>query len=233
MARTTHLGACPLDCPDTCAWELTVEDGRAVAHARRPRPPVHPRRALRQGQPLPRRGQRAGPADLPAGARRAEGRRAGLVPPATLGRGDRAGSAAGLRATIDRDGPEAILPYYFAGTMGQVQGWTMGPRLFAHLGASRLRTTICTAAAPGRAAARSTAGRSASSRSRSSRRALIVLWGANLLSTNLHQWPFVLEAQRARRVRRRHRPAAHRHRGAAATSTSRRCPAPTPPWPSG
>jgi len=27
MARTTHLGACPLDCPDTCVWELTVEDG--------------------------------------------------------------------------------------------------------------------------------------------------------------------------------------------------------------
>ena len=55
--------------------------------------------------------------------------------------------AAGLRASIDRDGPEAILPYYFAGTMGLVQGWTMGPRLFAHLGASRLDTTICTAAA--------------------------------------------------------------------------------------
>ena len=30
MARTTHLGACPLDCPDTCVWELTVEDGKAV-----------------------------------------------------------------------------------------------------------------------------------------------------------------------------------------------------------
>ena len=30
MARTTHLGACPLDCPDTCTWQLTVEGGRAV-----------------------------------------------------------------------------------------------------------------------------------------------------------------------------------------------------------
>src|SRR5215468_6151942 len=33
MSRTTHLGACPLDCPDTCTWQLTVEDGRAVAIA--------------------------------------------------------------------------------------------------------------------------------------------------------------------------------------------------------
>ena len=24
-------GACPLDCPDTCAWLTTVEDGRAVS----------------------------------------------------------------------------------------------------------------------------------------------------------------------------------------------------------
>ena len=23
-------GACPHDCPDTCAWEVTVEDGRAT-----------------------------------------------------------------------------------------------------------------------------------------------------------------------------------------------------------
>src|SRR3989304_1440598 len=29
MAATVR-GACPLDCPDTCAWQLTVEDGRAV-----------------------------------------------------------------------------------------------------------------------------------------------------------------------------------------------------------
>ena len=24
-------GACPLDCPDTCAWTVTVKDGAAVA----------------------------------------------------------------------------------------------------------------------------------------------------------------------------------------------------------
>ena len=29
-ALTVVRGACPHDCPDTCAWEVTVEDGRAV-----------------------------------------------------------------------------------------------------------------------------------------------------------------------------------------------------------
>jgi anaerobic selenocysteine-containing dehydrogenase len=102
--------------------------------------------------------------------------------------------AASLRATIDRDGPEGILPYYFAGTMGHVQGWTMGPRLFAHLGASRLETTICTAAA--KAALRSLYGGSVGFEPETIVEAkLIVLWGANLISANLHQWPFVLEAR--------------------------------------
>src|SRR5438874_11837537 len=27
---TVFRGGCPHDCPDSCAWEVTVEDGRAV-----------------------------------------------------------------------------------------------------------------------------------------------------------------------------------------------------------
>ena len=31
MAEEQHIhGACPLDCPDTCSWIVTVKDGRAV-----------------------------------------------------------------------------------------------------------------------------------------------------------------------------------------------------------
>ncbi len=29
MTRRVH-GVCPLDCPDTCSWVVTVQDGRAV-----------------------------------------------------------------------------------------------------------------------------------------------------------------------------------------------------------
>jgi anaerobic selenocysteine-containing dehydrogenase len=193
MPPTTHLGACPLDCPDTCTWQLTVSDGRAVA-LRGDRDHPFTRGALcgkvnryldavngpdRLTVPLLRVG--------PKGAGRMSFR------PATwdeaIGR-----VASGLRATIERDGPEAILPYYFAGTMGHVQGWTMGPRLFAHLGASRLDTTICTAAA--RAALRSVYGGSVGFEPESIVDArLILLWGANMVSTNLHHWPFVQEAR--------------------------------------
>ncbi|GAB3182562.1 anaerobic selenocysteine-containing dehydrogenase [Micromonospora palomenae] len=195
MARTTiHPGACPLDCPDTCTWQLTVTDGRAVA-LRGDRDHPFTRGALcgkvnryldavngpdRLTRPLVRVGPKGvGPVSYrPASWDEALQR-----------------VAAGLRATIDADGPQAILPYYFAGTMGLVQGWTMGPRLFAHLGASRLRTTICTAAA--RAALQSIYGGSVGFEPESIVDArLIVLWGANLLSTNLHHWPFVQEAQR-------------------------------------
>ncbi|MEU5940916.1 molybdopterin-dependent oxidoreductase [Micromonospora sp. NPDC047548] len=194
MARTTtHPGACPLDCPDTCAWQLTVTDGRAVA-LRGDRDHPFTRGALcgkvnryldavngpdRLTRPLVRVGPKGvGPVSYrPASWDEAVDR-----------------VAAGLRASIDRDGPQAVLPYYFAGTMGFVQGWTMGPRLFAHLGASRLRTTICTAAA--RAALGSLYGGSVGFEPESIVEAkLIVLWGANLLSTNLHHWPFVREAQ--------------------------------------
>jgi anaerobic selenocysteine-containing dehydrogenase len=193
VTRTTHLGACPLDCPDTCTWQLTVEDGRAVAIGG-DRDHPFTRGALcgkvnryldavngpdRLTVPLLRLGPKGvGPA---------------AFRPATW---DEAITrvASGLRATIDRDGPESVLPYYFCGTMGHVQGWTMGPRLFAYLGASRLDTTICTAAAT--AALRSLFGASVGFEPESIVEArLIVLWGANLLSTSLHQWPFVQEAQ--------------------------------------
>jgi anaerobic selenocysteine-containing dehydrogenase len=193
MPRTTHLGACPLDCPDTCTWQLTVSDGRAVA-IRGDHDHPFTRGALcgkvnryldavngpdRLTYPLLRVGPKGvGPASFR---------------PATWDESI-ARVASGLRASIDRDGPEAILPYYFCGTMGHVQGATMGPRLFAHLGASRLRTTICTAAA--KAALRSLYGAPVGFEPESIVAArLIVVWGANLVSANLHQWPFVQEAQ--------------------------------------
>ncbi|GIF74677.1 molybdopterin-containing oxidoreductase family protein [Asanoa siamensis] len=194
MGRTTHRGACPLDCPDTCVWQLTVEDGRAV-EIRGDADHPFTRGALcgkvnryldavngpdRLATPMLRVGPKgAGPiAFRPASWDEALQR-----------------VAAGLTASIDRHGPESVLPYYFAGTLGEVQGYTMGQRLFAHLGASRLRTTICTAAA--NAALGSLYGGMVGFEPESIVEArLIVLWGANLLSTHLHLWPFVQEARR-------------------------------------
>ncbi|MCW3816648.1 molybdopterin-dependent oxidoreductase [Micromonospora sp. DR5-3] len=193
MARTTHPGACPLDCPDTCVWQLTVEDGRAVA-LRGDRDHPFTRGAL-CGKVNRYLDAVNGPDRLTTPYVRTGPKGVGRVAyrPASWDEGvERV--AAGLRASIDRHGPEAILPYYFAGTMGHVQGWTMGPRLFAHLGASRLDTTICTAAS--RAALGSIYGGSVGFEPESIVDArLIVLWGANPLATNLHLWPFVQQAR--------------------------------------
>ncbi|MGC3862860.1 molybdopterin-containing oxidoreductase family protein [Micromonospora chersina] len=193
MARTTHPGACPLDCPDTCVWQLTVEDGRAVA-LRGDRDHPFTRGAL-CGKVNRYLDAVNGPDRLTTPYVRTGPKGAGRVAyrPASWAEAvDRV--AAGLRASIERDGPEAVLPYYFAGTMGHVQGWTMGQRLFAHLGASRLDTTICTGAA--RAALRSIYGGSVGFEPESIVAAkLIVLWGANPLATNLHLWPFVQQAR--------------------------------------
>src|SRR5260221_14201055 len=45
-----------------------------------------------------------------------------------------------------RDGPEAILPYSYAGTMGKLQSESLDRRFFHRLGASLLDRTICATA---------------------------------------------------------------------------------------
>ncbi len=78
--------------------------------------------------------------------------------------------------------------------MGHVQSWVFGPRLFAHLGASRLNTNICDGAA--QAACAYLLGDSVGYDPEDIVHArLIVLWGINTLTTNLHQWKFVAEAK--------------------------------------
>ena len=54
--------------------------------------------------------------------------------------------AARLREVADEFGPEAILPYSYAGTMGLLNGGGMDRRFFHRLGASQLDRTICSSA---------------------------------------------------------------------------------------
>ena len=188
---TTVRGACPLDCPDTCSWVVTVEDGRAID--------------LRGNREHPfTRGVLCGKVDHYLDALHDPERL--LYPMRRVGekgegRFERIGwddaiaaVAEGIRGASERFGPESVLPYYYAGTMGWIQGWTMGPRLFAALGASRLATTICDAAAQEALAA--TTGVVGFDPEEIGRARLILLWGMNPLSTNVHQWRFVLEARK-------------------------------------
>lgn len=194
MATTVHQGACPLDCPDTCAWQVTVTDGLAVtlrgdrAHPFTRGGLCHKVNHYLEGVYDPERlvhpYVRVGPKGTGAGP--AAFRRASWDEAV-------ARAAAGITAAIDRHGPEAVLPYHYAGTMGHVQGWSLGNRLFAHLGASRLGYTICSAASG--AALESLLGAKVGLEPQSVAHAdLVVLWGANVTDTNIHQWHFVRQA---------------------------------------
>ena len=103
--------------------------------------------------------------------------------------------AARLRAVSQEFGPESILPYSYAGTMGMLNGAGMDRRFFHRLGASRLDRTICsTAGAAGLTAALGLRYGTEPEQFRHSK--LIIAWGANILGTNVHLWPFIVEARR-------------------------------------
>ena len=92
------------------------------------------------------------------------------------------------------DGPQAILPYSYAGTMGLIQGSSMDRRFFHALGASRLQRTICAAA--GAFAMRMTLGANIGADSEGVPQSdLVILWGTNTLTANPHLWPFILRAR--------------------------------------
>ncbi len=92
-------------------------------------------------------------------------------------------------------GPEAILPYSYAGTMGILNGSGMDRRFFHRLGASRLDRTIC--ASTGSAALQMTLGaRTGTEPEQFAASKCIIAWGANILATNVHLWPFIVEARR-------------------------------------
>lgn len=103
--------------------------------------------------------------------------------------------ADGLRAVAQSaDGPQAILPYSYAGTMGLVQGSSMDRRFFHTLGASMLDRTICSMA--GTVGMRMTVGANIGADAEGIPESdLVLLWGTNTLTSNPHLWPFVLQAR--------------------------------------
>ncbi|MGI8498455.1 MAG: molybdopterin-containing oxidoreductase family protein [Gemmatimonadaceae bacterium] len=186
-------GACPHDCPDTCAMLVTVEDGRAIRVAG---DPEHP---FTQGflcAKVNRYLERTYHRDrLTRPLRRIGAKGEGRFEPISWD--DALGEIASRLDTIARsdDGPQAILPYSYAGTMGFVQGSSMDRRFFHLLGASKLDRTICSMA--GTMGMRYTLGANIGADAEGIPESdLVLLWGTNTLTSNPHLWPFVLEARR-------------------------------------
>ncbi len=190
-STTVVRGACPHDCPDTCALLTTVENGRATQVQGNPAHPMtdgvlctkvsryvertyHPERLL---QPL----RRVGP------------KGAGQFEP--VGWDEALDAIAQRLKSIAARDPQAVLPYSYAGTMGQVQGESIAARFFHQLGASLLDRTICASA--GAEALTQTLGNKVGMKVEFfTESKLIVIWGSNSIGSNLHFWRIAQVAKR-------------------------------------
>src|SRR5437763_12143205 len=93
------------------------------------------------------------------------------------------------------DGPQAILPYSYAGTMGKLMYGSLDRRFFHRLGASLLDRTICATA--GAAGCDVTLGTRAMMDPEAAVNArYIVNWGSNTAVTNIHFWKVQFEARK-------------------------------------
>jgi anaerobic selenocysteine-containing dehydrogenase len=96
---------------------------------------------------------------------------------------------------IDQHGPTAILPYSYLGTEGILNGLNVGDPFFNKLGASITERTFCDSGSS--TAYFMTLGPTAGIDPESFRHSkYIILWACNTISTNLHHWPFIAEAQK-------------------------------------
>ena len=185
-------GACPHDCPDTCAVVTEVEDGRAINFYAAENHPVtqgwlcakvrpyldHVNHPDRLKYPL----RRVGPKGSGQWERISWQEAVNVI-------------GSNWRAIIDEHGPEAILPYSYSGTLGLVQMVVSSARFWNRLGASQLQRSICGAAAE--FAVISTLGARLSPAYEDvlySR--MVIIWGHNPVSTAPHFLPFLRKAQR-------------------------------------
>ncbi|TYA11957.1 molybdopterin oxidoreductase family protein [Paenibacillus faecis] len=183
---------CPLDCPDTCGLLLHKENGKIVKVTGNPDHPItqgaicnkvrnmtervyHPERVL---YPLRRVG------------RKGEGKFERISWDEAL-----AEIADRYRKLIKEHGPESILPYSFYGNMGILSVDGMDRRFFNRLGSSQLQQGICNSA--GSAGWKYTMGFGGGTSPEDTVKAkLIIIWGGNLVSTNMHQIALIEKARK-------------------------------------
>ena len=185
-------GACPHDCPDTCALVTDVQDGIAIkvhgnpAHAhtngtlcakvaKYTERTYHPERVL---HPLKRVGAKGN----------------GQFERVSWD-GALADIASRLQAIAAQDA-QAIQPYSYAGTMGLVQAESMAARFFNKLGASLLDRTICSSAGT-EGLVHTLGGKVGMKVEFFAESKLIIIWGSNSITSNLHFWRYANEAKRA------------------------------------
>lgn len=198
-----HYATCSLDCPDSCRV-IATEDlatGRLVRIAGDPAHPVT--RGFLCGKVARFLDRVYAPDRLLYPMRRRPGvLKTKLAPGREHEAFERitwdealATIATKLQNISQEHGPESILPYSYAGTIGQLGYGSMDRRFFHRLGASQLDRTICASA--GGAALTDVYGTRLGMEPQSFAHAkLILAWGANVHGNNIHLWPFIEAARR-------------------------------------
>jgi len=189
---TTAFGACPHDCPDTCAMIFDIEDGKVLGVRGNKDHPMtrgglcvklkdyekrhyHPDRLL---YPMRRTG--------PKGSKQFER----ITWDEALDE-----ITTKWKAIIEEYGPQAIIPYSYLGHQGLVHGLNGGDAFFNRMGATVCERTFC-----GEGSSTAwimtvglTAGVDPESYVHSK---YIVIWACNSMSTNLHHWAIVQDAKK-------------------------------------
>jgi anaerobic selenocysteine-containing dehydrogenase len=184
--------ACPLDCPDACSLNVTVQQRKIVTIDGSRKNPVTDGYICAKVRKF---------ADRVYGPDR-------LLYPAV--RKGRKGAGTFTRVTWDEAielvasrfeqakasaGAESILPYCYGGSNGLLTQDNIDAQLWGRFGTSRLARTVC--AAPTGAANMALYGKMASVTYQDYPEArLIILWGVNPSASGIHIIPFVREAQK-------------------------------------
>jgi anaerobic selenocysteine-containing dehydrogenase len=188
----TVRSVCPFDCPDTCGLSVTFEEGKITKITGDSEHPVtrgaicnkvrqlndrvyHPERLL---YPM----RRNGPKGELAFERITWDEAYKEI-------------AARMRRIISENGAEAILPYSFYGNMGVLNSESMDRRFFHRLGASQLDRAICNAAGS-KGYSYTMGGSIGIDPEDTVHTKLFLIWGCNLVSTNMHQTMLATEARK-------------------------------------
>ncbi|WP_337176987.1 molybdopterin oxidoreductase family protein [Paludisphaera sp.] len=196
MAEETTVvrNVCPLDCPDTCSMIVTVRGGEAIGLKGDPDHPFTRGFLCRKMARYLERvyGERRLMNPMRRVGAKGEGRFERISWDEALDA--IAGRFRDVAASVD--GPQAILPYSYYGTMGKIQASGLDRRFFHRLGASQLDRTICASA--GGLGYEYTVGRGrlGADPLAASRCKLVVNWGSNTVDTNPHLWSLMVEARK-------------------------------------
>src|SRR5688572_22614928 len=190
--RRIVKAACPHDCPDTCAMEITVENGVAVEVRGAAMPFTEGTLCTKVAKYLDRTYSKD---RVLHPLRRVGAKGQGKGSFVRISWDEALDEIAQRFRAIAAEDPQQILPCSYAGTMGMLQFMSMDRRFFNRLGASLLDRTLCSSA--GKVGMKITLGASVGmDPERFDEAKLILIWGSNPIVSNLHLWSRCQQAKR-------------------------------------